>query len=44
LGEKKDLRPVLWTWYRMNKAVFTGYVGLKKKLRLRELARKLRIQ
>lgn len=33
-----------WLWYKMNKGVYTGYVELKKKLRLRELSRKLRIQ
>ncbi len=37
--EKKD-----WLWYRMNKSIFTGYIALKKKLRLRQLARRLRIQ
>ena len=37
--EKKD-----WLWYKMNKSVFTGYIALKKKLRLRQLARRLRIQ
>jgi serine/threonine protein kinase len=37
--EKKD-----WLWYKMNKSVFSGYIALKKKLRLRQLARRLRIQ
>ncbi len=37
--EKKD-----WLWYKMNKSVFTGYIALKKRLRLRQLARWLRIQ
>lgn len=40
----KRLRKAHWFWYRMNKVVFTGYVGLKKKLRLRQIARFLRIQ
>lgn len=31
-------------WYRLNKTVFTGYLGLKKKLKLKKLARALRIQ
>ncbi|MFP4082070.1 MAG: lipopolysaccharide kinase InaA family protein [Candidatus Aminicenantes bacterium] len=34
----------LWLWYRVNKAVYTFYVEWKKKLRLRQLARRLRIQ
>ncbi len=33
-----------WFWYRCNKSVFTVYVGLKKKLRLRKIARLVRIQ
>jgi len=33
-----------WLWYRMNKAVFTGYINLKRRLRLRQIARFLRIQ
>jgi hypothetical protein len=38
------LKKRYWLWYRMNKSVFTGYLGLKKKLRMRQLARWLRIQ
>ncbi|MEW5901418.1 MAG: lipopolysaccharide kinase InaA family protein [Acidobacteriota bacterium] len=41
---EKPLSRVLFFWYRMNKMIFTAYVSLKKRLRLRELARKLRIQ
>jgi hypothetical protein len=41
---EKPLHKAHWFWYRMNKAVFVGYVGLKKKLRLRQIARFLRIQ
>jgi serine/threonine protein kinase len=41
---EKPLRNAHWFWYKMNKAVFSGYVGLKKKLRLRQIARFLRIQ
>jgi hypothetical protein len=37
--EKKD-----WLWYKMNKSIFTGYIALKKKLRLRQIACRLRIQ
>lgn len=33
-----------WFWYRFNKKVYANYVKLKKKLRLRQLARKLKIQ
>jgi hypothetical protein len=33
-----------WLWYRLNKTVFTAYVGAKKKLRLRRIARFLRIE
>jgi serine/threonine protein kinase len=33
-----------WLWYRLNKTVFAAYIGAKKKLRLRRLARFLRIQ
>jgi serine/threonine protein kinase len=38
------LRKTHWLWYRGNKSVFTAYLGLKKKLRLRQVARFLRIQ
>jgi len=41
---KKPLRKSHWFWYRINKVVFTGYLSLKKKLRLRQIARFLRIQ
>ena len=41
---ERPLRKAHWFWYKINKAVFTGYVGLKKKLRLRQIARFLRIQ
>ena len=36
--------PVFIFWYRLNKTIFTAYLGLKKKLKLKKLARKLRIQ
>jgi serine/threonine protein kinase len=42
-GEKPLLKSH-WFWYRMNKVVYAGYVNLKKKLRLRQIARFLRIQ
>jgi len=41
LGEH---RRFLWLWYRMNKEIYTGYVVFKRKLRLRQLAQKLKIQ
>ena len=34
----------LWLWYALNKAVFAGYTGLKTRLRIREIVRRLRIQ
>jgi hypothetical protein len=37
--ENKD-----WLWYKMNKSIFTRYIALKKRLRLRQIARRLRIQ
>jgi serine/threonine protein kinase len=33
-----------WFWYRINKSLYTHFVELKKKLRLRQLAQKLKIQ
>lgn len=33
-----------WVWYRINKGVFAGFVGLKRMLRLRQIARFLRVQ
>ena len=42
--EGSRVRRHLWWWYRMNKGTFSWYTGLKKKLRLRQLTRKLRIQ
>ena len=42
--EKERVKVFLWFWYRINKGVFAGYIKLKKKLKLRKLARKLKIQ
>ncbi len=42
--ESPEIHRHLWWWYRLNKIVFSGYIELKKKLRLRQLVRKLRIQ
>jgi serine/threonine protein kinase len=33
-----------WFWYRINKSLYSNFVELKKKLRLRQLAQKLKIQ
>jgi serine/threonine protein kinase len=33
-----------WFWYRINKSLYTQFVELKRKLRLRQLAQKLKIQ
>ena len=41
---ESGLSPLSWLWYRINKDVFSGYIRLKKILRLKKLARKLRIQ
>lgn len=39
-----DIKKFLWLWYRMNKRTYSLYVGLKKKLGLRQLSHKLKIQ
>jgi serine/threonine protein kinase len=41
---ERPLRMTSWVWYKLNKAVYSGYVKLKKKLRLKRLARKLGVQ
>ena len=41
---ERPLEMTSWVWYKMNKAVYAGYVELKKKLRLKRLARKLGVQ
>jgi serine/threonine protein kinase len=43
LGKSRAKR-FLWLWYRINKTAYTQFVELKKKLRLRKLSRKLKIQ
>jgi len=43
LGTPRVIKP-LWLWYKMNKLTYSAYVELKKKLRLRQLSQKLRIQ
>jgi len=42
--ETPEIDRRLWQWYRLNKSVFSGYIELKKRLRLKQLAQKLRIQ
>lgn len=36
--------PGLWAWYRLNKRTFSGYLALKKRLRLRKIAERLKLQ
>jgi hypothetical protein len=43
-AEGRPLRPGFALRYRLAKAAFSGWIGLKKKLRLKKLARKLKIQ
>ncbi len=43
LGPKK-WAGTLWIWYWANKAVFSHYITLKSRLRIREIVRKLKIQ
>jgi len=40
----RAFRKLGFFWYKINKAAFVRYIGLKKKLRLRKLTRKLKIQ
>lgn len=42
--ENPRIKRYLWGWYRVNKKTFSWYIGLKRKLRLRQLAQKLRVQ
>lgn len=39
-----QLRYIGWIWYKLNKNIYTGYVHLKRKLRIRQLIQKLGIQ
>lgn len=38
------VRRFLWLWYKMNKQTYSSYMEWKKKLRLRQITRKLKIQ
>jgi hypothetical protein len=40
----RPLHTGFWLWYRVSKGTFAGWIGLKKKLRLKTLARKMKIQ
>ena len=40
----KQLKKHRWFWYKTNKMVYSWYIEFKKKLRLKQLARKLKIQ
>lgn len=40
----RSVKRDLWLWYCLNKRIYSWYIEMKKKLRLRRLARKLRIQ
>jgi serine/threonine protein kinase len=39
-----QLRYIDWIWYKFNKNLYTGYVHLKRKLRIRQLIQRLGIQ
>lgn len=39
-----QVKGFFWLWYRFNKMVYSNTIKLKKKLRLRQLARKFKIQ
>jgi serine/threonine protein kinase len=43
-SEEEFLPRRYWFWYRMNKSVYTHYVELKKKLRLKQISQRLKIQ
>jgi len=43
-AQGRPLRAGFWFWYRIAKGTFAGWIGLKKKLRLKTLARKMKIQ
>jgi len=39
-----QLKGYLWYWYKANKMIYSWYIELKRKLRLKQLVRKLKIQ
>ena len=40
----KQLKKYFWLWYKTNKMVYSSYIEFKKKLRLKQLIRRLKIQ
>jgi serine/threonine protein kinase len=38
------LQKRIWFWYRMNKSIYTHYVELKKRLRLKQISQRIKIQ
>ena len=42
--EPKPIKKRYWLWYKLNKNVYTGFFAFKKRLRLKKLAQKLKIQ
>lgn len=43
-SEKTSVQKRLWLWYRINKTIYTHYVELKKRLRLKQISQWLKIQ
>ena len=41
---RSHVKRVHWFWYRLNKSCFTGYIRLKRLLKLKKLAQRLKIQ
>ena len=41
---KERLNNLFWFWYKLNKKAYSGFIGLKKRLRLKKIAEKLKIQ
>jgi len=41
---KERLNYFFWFWYKLNKNTYAGFIGLKKKLRLKKIVEKLKIQ
>jgi len=39
-----SVKTFIWLWYRLHKLCYSWYIKMKKKLRLRQIARRLRIQ
>jgi serine/threonine protein kinase len=42
--QPQRLNYLLWFWYKLNKHTFSGYTGFKRRLRLKRIAQKLKIQ